>query len=52
MIKLKLIFALIINKYVSWSCNVNAKLIKIQGNILEEVRKVMPTEQQEVQENG
>lgn len=50
MIRLKLYFASILNKYVAWSCNFNARLIQIQKKIHEEVKAKLKKE--EVKENG
>ena len=50
MIKLKLLLVRIINKYVSWSCNFNEKLILLQRDILNDVYKKSIVS--EAKENG
>ena len=45
MIKLKLYFAGVLNKYVNWSCNLNYKLIAIQKKIHEEVMAELKNEE-------
>lgn len=47
MIRLKLYFVWILNKYVSFSCNFNEKLIKLQRKLLDNVKA-----KTEVQDNG
>ena len=51
MIRLKLYFAWFINRYVTWSCNLNAKLIRVQGNILEEVKTALNPQLEGANEN-
>lgn len=36
--RLKMIFCKLLNWYVNWSCNFNTKLIRIQSDILEELK--------------
>ena len=47
--RLKLNLVWIINKYVNWSCDLNAKLIKLQRRILDDVKVAVkwPTEEKE-----